>query len=236
MADGASSAPAPAPAPVAARGRPTAAPGPIELSDEKTVQTLATPDSFGAPLARLSPSPTGHGYGSTPPSAASTVRRGAKPCIFFAPAGRRETRPRAALDCTPRLGTPKTPAQRHIHKTRRQFPAVPRPVPRAPGLIKAPDAAPAPPPKPHETRRPPPGARRDPTARRRATRRRAAAAAAPSTGGPDSSPTPNHVLTTTYAPRRPKIRWERAHRARHKYMASTPDAPCAPLFPPYRLT
>ena len=50
MADGASSAPAPAPAPVAARGRPTAAPGPIELSDEKTVQTLATPDSFGAPL------------------------------------------------------------------------------------------------------------------------------------------------------------------------------------------
>ena len=40
MADGASSAPAPAPAPVAARGRPTAAPGPIELSDEKTVQTL----------------------------------------------------------------------------------------------------------------------------------------------------------------------------------------------------
>ena len=55
MADGASSAPAPAPAPVAARGRPTAAPGPIELADEKTVQTLATPDSFGAPLARLSP-------------------------------------------------------------------------------------------------------------------------------------------------------------------------------------
>ena len=50
MADGASTAPAPAPAPVAARGRPTAAPGPIELSDEKTVQTLATPDSFGAPL------------------------------------------------------------------------------------------------------------------------------------------------------------------------------------------
>ena len=47
MADGASSAPAPAPAPVAARGRPTAAPGPIELSDEKTVQTLATPDSTG---------------------------------------------------------------------------------------------------------------------------------------------------------------------------------------------
>ncbi len=53
MADGASSAPAPAPAPVAARGRPTAAPGPIELSDEKTVQTLATPDSFGAPLGRV---------------------------------------------------------------------------------------------------------------------------------------------------------------------------------------
>ena len=84
MADGASSAPAPAPAPVAARGRPTAAPGPIELADEKTVQTLATPDSFGAPLARLSPSPTGHGYGSTPPSA-STVRRGAKPCLFPPP-------------------------------------------------------------------------------------------------------------------------------------------------------
>ena len=96
MADGASSAPAPAPAPVAARGRPTAAPGPIELADEKTVQTLATPDSFGAPLARLSPSPTGHGYGSTPPSAASTARRGAKPCIFSARAGRRETRRRAA--------------------------------------------------------------------------------------------------------------------------------------------
>ena len=94
MADGASSAPAPAPAPVAARGRPTAAPGPIELADEKTVQTLATPDSFGAPLARLSPSPTGHGYGTTPPSA-STARRGAKPCIFSALAGRRETRPSA---------------------------------------------------------------------------------------------------------------------------------------------
>jgi len=123
MADGASSAPAPAPAPVAARGRPTAAPGPIELSDEKTVQTLATPDSFGAPLARLSPSPTGHGYGSTPPSA-STARRGAKPCIFFAPRG---TWPNRSLGA-------------------------------------------------------------------------------------------------------------RAHRARHKYMASTPDAPCAPLFPPYRLT
>ena len=55
MADSASGAPAPAPAPVAARGRPTAAPGPIELSDEKTVQTLATPDSFGAPLAMRDP-------------------------------------------------------------------------------------------------------------------------------------------------------------------------------------
>ena len=97
MADSASGAPAPAPAPVAARGRPTAAPGPIELADEKTVQTLATPDSFGAPLARLSPSPTGHGYGTTPPSA-STARRGAKPFIFSAPAGRRGTRPRAASD------------------------------------------------------------------------------------------------------------------------------------------
>ena len=59
MADGASSAPAPAPAPVAARGRPTAAPGPIELSDEKTVQTLATPDSFGAPRRRAPPSGPG---------------------------------------------------------------------------------------------------------------------------------------------------------------------------------
>ena len=49
MADSAS-APAPAaPATAGERRRPTAAPGPIELSDEKTVQTLATPDSFGAP-------------------------------------------------------------------------------------------------------------------------------------------------------------------------------------------
>ena len=49
MADSAS---APAPAPATGRGRPaSAAPGPIELADEKTVQTLATPDSFGAPLA-----------------------------------------------------------------------------------------------------------------------------------------------------------------------------------------
>ena len=55
MADSAS-APAPAaPATAGERRRPTAAPGPIELSDEKTVQTLATPDSFGAPMARLSP-------------------------------------------------------------------------------------------------------------------------------------------------------------------------------------
>ena len=84
MADSAS-APAPAaPATAGERRRPTAAPGPIELSDEKTVQTLATPDSFGAPMARLSPSPTGHGYGSTPPSA-STARLGAKPFLFFAP-------------------------------------------------------------------------------------------------------------------------------------------------------
>ena len=51
MADSTSADPAPAPAPE--RRRPTAAPGPIELSDEKTVQTLATPDSFGAPMARL---------------------------------------------------------------------------------------------------------------------------------------------------------------------------------------
>ena len=65
MADGASSAPAPAPAPVAARGRPTAAPGPIELADEKTVQTLATPDSFGAPLARLSPDGSAHALGTS---------------------------------------------------------------------------------------------------------------------------------------------------------------------------
>ena len=55
MADSAS-APAPAaPATAGERRRPTAAPGPIELSDEKTVQTLATPDSFGAPLARNFP-------------------------------------------------------------------------------------------------------------------------------------------------------------------------------------
>ena len=84
MADSAS-APAPAaPATAGERRRPTAAPGPIELSDEKTVQTLATPDSFGAPMARLSPSPTGHGYGSTPPSA-STARRGARNHPFFPP-------------------------------------------------------------------------------------------------------------------------------------------------------
>ena len=82
MADSAS---APAPAPATGRGRPaSAAPGPIELADEKTVQTLATPDSFGAPLARLSPSPTGHGYGSTPPSA-STARLGARIHSFFLP-------------------------------------------------------------------------------------------------------------------------------------------------------
>ena len=54
MADSAS-APAPAaPATAGERRRPTAAPGPIELSDEKTVQTLATPDSFGAPMAMAS--------------------------------------------------------------------------------------------------------------------------------------------------------------------------------------
>ena len=42
----AESASAPAPAPATGRGRPaSAAPGPIELADEKTVQTLATPDS-----------------------------------------------------------------------------------------------------------------------------------------------------------------------------------------------
>jgi hypothetical protein len=108
MADGASSAPAPAPAPVAARGRPTAAPGPIELADEKTVQTLATPDSFGAPLARLSPSPTGHGYGSTPPST-STARRGAKPCIFFFAAPEDVTR--RARHCA--ASDPSRPEKRH---------------------------------------------------------------------------------------------------------------------------
>ena len=44
MADSAS---APAPAPATGRGRPaSAAPGPIELADEKTVQTLATPDEY----------------------------------------------------------------------------------------------------------------------------------------------------------------------------------------------
>ena len=85
MADSASASTAPAPATAAERRRPTAAPGPIELSDEKTVQTPATPDSFGAPMARLSPSPTGHRYGSTPPSAASTACPGAKPCIFPPP-------------------------------------------------------------------------------------------------------------------------------------------------------
>ncbi len=105
MADSAS-APAPAaPATAGERRRPTAAPGPIELSDEKTVQTLATPDSFGAPMARLSPSPTGHGYGSTPPSASRDV----------APRHRR-------ANPSPRPATPKPPTQRHIRKTRRQFP------------------------------------------------------------------------------------------------------------------
>ena len=59
MADSAS-APAPAaPATAGERRRPTAAPGPIELSDEKTVQTLATPDSFGAPRRRAPPSGPG---------------------------------------------------------------------------------------------------------------------------------------------------------------------------------
>ena len=65
--------------------------------------------------------------------------------------------------------------------------------------------------------------------RRPATRRRAAAAAAPSTGGREAAPPPpgiNHVLTTTYAPA--KFRLERRKRARHKYMASTPDAPLRP--------
>ena len=91
MADSAS---APAPAPATGRGRPaSAAPGPIELADEKTVQTLATPDSFGAPLARLSPSPTGHGYGSTPPSA-STARFGARNHAFFPPPTRAPRQPR----------------------------------------------------------------------------------------------------------------------------------------------
>ena len=103
MADSAS-APAPAaPATAGERRRPTAAPGPIELSDEKTVQTLATPDSFGAPMARLSPSPTGHGYGSTPPSAASTARRGAKPCIFFAAPDLGRDSPMAAVRPLPPL-------------------------------------------------------------------------------------------------------------------------------------
>ena len=137
MADSAS---APAPAPATGRGRPaSAAPGPIELADEKTVQTLATPDSFGAPLARLSPSPTGHGYGSTPPSA-STARRGARNHAFFPPPTRaprqprRRAPPRAAsaprevaprhrrANPSPRPATPKPPTQRHIRKTRRQFP------------------------------------------------------------------------------------------------------------------
>ena len=147
MADSASAPEPAAPATAGERRRPTAAPGPIELSDEKTVQTLATPDSFGAPLARLSPSPTGHGYGSTPPST-STARRGAKPCIFPAPdsgtstalaphaaasSERHEGRRPSSSPCEP-LATPRDaepPAQRHIHKTRRQFPAVPRPATRS---------------------------------------------------------------------------------------------------------
>ena len=74
MADGASSAPAPAPAPVAAHGRPTAAPGPIELPDEKTVQTLAAraaPPAFdlpplGAPTPRAAEWP-GNPPGMAPP-------------------------------------------------------------------------------------------------------------------------------------------------------------------------
>ena len=70
MADGASSAPAPAPAPVAAHGRPTAAPGPIELADEKTVQTLATPDSFGAPYHDLCPPPAKNSMGARTPRSA----------------------------------------------------------------------------------------------------------------------------------------------------------------------
>ena len=72
MADGASSAPAPAPAPVAARGRPTAAPGPIELADEKTVQTLATPDSM-PPAGQISmgarPHRARHKYMASTPDA-----------------------------------------------------------------------------------------------------------------------------------------------------------------------
>ena len=124
MADSAS---APAPAPAAGRGRPaSAAPGPIELADEKTVQTLATPDSFGAPLARLSPSPTGHGYGSTPPSA-STARRGARNHAFFppptrAPRTRRPaTRRRAAAAAAPSTGgreaAPPPPGINHVLTT-----------------------------------------------------------------------------------------------------------------------
>ena len=109
MADSAS---APAPAPATGRGRPaSAAPGPIELADEKTVQTLATPDSFGAPLARLSPSPTGHGYGSTPPSA-STARRGARIHSFFLPLTR------AAAAAAPSTGgreaAPPPPGINHV--------------------------------------------------------------------------------------------------------------------------
>ena len=116
MADSAS---APAPAPATGRGRPaSAAPGPIELADEKTVQTLATPDSFGAPLARLSPSPTGHGYGSTPPSA-STARRGARIHSFFLP-------PTRAHSTTPPPG---------------MAPGVPRVTPRNYPLFNSEDSA-----------------------------------------------------------------------------------------------
>ena len=126
MADSAS---APAPAPATGRGRPaSAAPGPIELADEKTVQTLATPDSFGAPLARLSPSPTGHGYGSTPPSA-STARRGARNHAFFPPPRRlgHLDSPGAARRCRPcrrrrRRATGPSPSSRGPRACRRRGP------------------------------------------------------------------------------------------------------------------
>ncbi len=205
MADSAS-APAPAaPATAGERRRPTAAPGPIELSDEKTVQTLATPDSFGAPMARLSPSPTGHGYGSTPPSA-STARRGAKPFLFFAPdsgtldhtgaAHHREQRaPRGTSPLVIAVRTPRhAPRRRNrqhnaIYAKRvANFRAVPRATTRAcsvaPPLRRRRAAK-----QNQKTRRPPQGARRAPTARTAFPRSTAAACLPLLCGTPSSPPT-----------------------------------------------
>ena len=206
MADSAS-APAPAaPATAGERRRPTAAPGPIELSDEKTVQTLATPDSFGAPMARLSPSPTGHGYGSTPPSA-STARRGARIHSFFLP-------PTGAHSTTP---APRTTASSERLEGRRpsSSPCEPLATPRdaetanttpytqnaspISGRFRDPQlalvasrrlyAAAAPPNKTQKTYRPPQGARRAPTARTVFQKSTAAACRRSSCATPSSPPT-----------------------------------------------